>query len=515
MIRSTRGWTVLVLATIIGALLPAAASAQAIIGTTNGSNQALIFPSPGVGLPNPARTPVPGLPAGALPHGVAYYGSDNALVSDFGNSRVFVIQISTASLLGTMASGGCNATGSIAVAPGLNFALMQGQSLTLCRISAPFGPGATITPVTLPGSVAGYQTQAIVFNAAGRAFVYHTTGISVLDPPYSSVAFTIPVTGNGASGALAITPDGNNLLTTDLSSGNVRIFTAPYSAASIPVTRTITGASSLDGIMANPAGGNVLVISAGVSTLWAISAPYNATSTVDIIAVPAVTGGHEDVGISADGQLAILAGNGGTDPETAFVNAPFTTAGAVVSVVMITGGRGNGAVRFLPPGLAPGLTISKSGPATAATGSNITYTITYGNTGAAAANGVVIRDPVPAGTTFVSATAGGTNVAGVVTWNIGTVNAGVTGQTVSFTVNVTAASGSVDNVNYTIEGTGIAPIPGPPVFTQIGGVGPTPTATPTVTPGIPVNVPTLSFPMLALLAAGLGIAALLLISRKL
>ena len=114
------------------------------------------------------------------------------------------------------------------------------------------------------------------------------------------------------------------------------------------------------------------------------------------------------------------------------MRAPFTTAGATVFGVTITGGRGNGSVRFLPPGLAAGLTISKSGPPTATTGSNITYTITYGNTGGAAANGVVIRDPVPAGTTFVSATAGGTNVAGVVTWNIGTVNAGVTGQTVSF-----------------------------------------------------------------------------------
>jgi uncharacterized repeat protein (TIGR01451 family) len=287
------------------------------------------------------------------------------------------------------------------------------------------------------------------------------------------------------------------------------------------VTLAITGASTLDGIMANPTGANVLVISAALPTLWAISPPYSATSTVDAITIPAAVGSHEDVGISADGQLAILAGNGGTDPDTAFIQAPFTTAGAVVSIVTITGGRGNGAVRFLPPGLAPGLTISKSGPPTVASGGNLTYTITYGNTGAAAANGVVIRDPVPAGTTFVSATAGGTEAGGVVTWTIGTINPGVTGQTVSFTVNVTASSGNVDNVNYTIEGTGIAPIPGPPVFTQIGGVGPTatptlpPTATPTVVPGVPVEVPTLSFPMLALLAAALGIAAVLLISRRL
>lgn len=200
------------------------------------------------------------------------------------------------------------------------------------------------------------------------------------------------------------------------------------------------------------------------------------------------------------------------------MRAPFTAAGATVFNVQVPGGRGVGSVRFLPPGLAAGLTIGKSGPANAASGTNITYTITYGNTGASAATGVIIKDPLPAGTTFVSATAGGTFSAGIVTWNIGTVNAGVTGQTVSFTVNVTATSGNVSNVNYTIEGAGIAPIAGPPVFTQVAIAPPTPTPTmtptPTAIPSVPVApVPTLSFSMLAMLAAALGIAAILLISR--
>ena len=528
--RSRRAWPVALLAGFLLAALSTSAGAQAIIGTVGGSNEALIFPSPNTGLPNPARTAVPGLPAGANPHGVAYYGSDNALVSDALNSRIFVIRISTATLLDTISTAGVfNATGTIAVAPGLNFALGMGGSNTLARIAAPFAAGAAITPLTLPGGMATYQTQAIVFNAAGRAFVYHSTGISVLDPPYSSVAFTIPQ-ANPLSGAIAITPDGNTLLTTDLSTNIVRIYTAPYSVASTAVNLAVPGAT-LDGIFASPDATKVLVTSFANAAIFAISPPYSASSTVEQIPTPAGYGAFEDVGISADGQLAIVTGGGGTNSNVAFVRAPFTAAGATVFTVTVAGGRGAGAVRFLPPGLAPGLTISKSAPPTVASGSDLTYTITYGNTGGANATSVVIRDPVPAGTTFVSATAGGTNVAGVVTWNIGTVNSGVTGQTVSFTVNVTATSGSVDNVNYTIEGTGIAPIPGPPVFTQIGGVGPSPTptlpatatptvpatSTPTVTvsPGIPVNVPTLSLPMLALLAAGLAIAALLLISRKL
>ena len=120
------------------------------------------------------------------------------------------------------------------------------------------------------------------------------------------------------------------------------------------------------------------------------------------------------------------------------------------------------------------LTIAKSAPASVTSGANLTYTITYGNSGNSNASNVVIRDPVPAVTSFVSATNGGVlSEAGVVTWNVGTLPAGVGGQTVSFTVHVNAISGTVDNVNYTIEGTGVGPISGAPVSTAI-------------TPGCPV-----------------------------
>ena len=113
------------------------------------------------------------------------------------------------------------------------------------------------------------------------------------------------------------------------------------------------------------------------------------------------------------------------------------------------------------------LTISKSAPASVVSGADLIYTITYGNAGQTSATGVVITDPLPAGTSFVSATAGGQLSAGVVTWNIGTVASGVTGRTVSFTVHVNATSGTVDNSNYTIEGTGAPPVSGSPVSTAI------------------------------------------------
>lgn len=298
---------------------------QAILGTAGDGNLAIVLQTPNSGLPTPAQVAVPGLPSGASPHGVGYFGADNALISDFGNSRIFNVQISTASLVSTITtSPSYNGYGSIAVAPSLSFALACG-STTLSVVHAPFVAGASITPVSLPGQIAPYQTEAISFAPSGRAFVYTTAGISVLDPPYSAVAFTIPVAGNGGSGALAVSPDGNTILVTKLSTV-VEIFTAPFSVASTGTTLAIAGAAGLDGIQMTPDGTKALVAD-GFAALsaFAISAPFTAASVVEALPIPAsCTGGFEDVGISADGQLAVFTGNSaGPRLPAAFVRAPF------------------------------------------------------------------------------------------------------------------------------------------------------------------------------------------------
>jgi OOP family OmpA-OmpF porin len=67
----------------------------------------------------------------------------------------------------------------------------------------------------------------------------------------------------------------------------------------------------------------------------------------------------------------------------------------------------------------------------------ITYKIEYTNTGTAAAKSVTITDPLPAGATFIEASGGGTNAAGTVTWVIGDLAPGASGD-VTVTVGVTA-----------------------------------------------------------------------------
>jgi len=445
----------------------------------------VVFPSPGTGLPSPVQTNVSGMPAGAQPHGVSYAGNDTALVADFNSYRVLVVKISTATVVDTIATGtSYSGAGTIAVAPGFGYALAAAYPFPnriLIVIAAPFVAGASVAEVELPGAVNPSQTQAIVFNAGGRAFVHCTNRIAVLDPPYTSVGFTIPMTSD-LGGGIAITPDGKNLLVTNTEDATVTIFKAPFSAQSVPEPLTIPGAGQLDGIAASPDGTKVLVVSSSVADgLYAISPPYNSGSVVEHLPIGTAFGTHEDIGISPDGKLAILAGNGASNPNTAFIKAPFTAAGATVYTVTVPGGRGNGAVRFPPAGPLPGLTLTKVARTAIHPGDSLTYTLKYGNVGTADAQNVVIRDPVPSGSSFVSATNGGTNVAGVVTWNLGTVPAGLTDQSVSFTVNPTVIDGSIENAGYTIEATGTGPLAGPAVTTVVG-TGPRSTFFYTLTP---------------------------------
>jgi len=76
-------------------------------------------------------------------------------------------------------------------------------------------------------------------------------------------------------------------------------------------------------------------------------------------------------------------------------------------------------------------------------GSLITYTLDYSNPGLRPVEAVVLRNAVPAGTSFVSATGGGVESGGVVRWSLGTLASGASGSR-QFTVGV-SADGTLQN----------------------------------------------------------------------
>jgi uncharacterized repeat protein (TIGR01451 family) len=89
--------------------------------------------------------------------------------------------------------------------------------------------------------------------------------------------------------------------------------------------------------------------------------------------------------------------------------------------------------------------LGKVGPASVFALGSVTYTISVTNLGPDSASGVVVTDTLPVGVTFVSASGGGVNNSGVVTWSLGTL---ANGQVSTLTVTVTApaTSGSLTNV---------------------------------------------------------------------
>lgn len=84
----------------------------------------------------------------------------------------------------------------------------------------------------------------------------------------------------------------------------------------------------------------------------------------------------------------------------------------------------------------PVISITAAAPATT-TSATVTFTLSYNNGGPGPGLGFRLADTLPANTTFVSATGGGTFSGGTVTWNLGDLASGASGS-VSVTVNLQA-----------------------------------------------------------------------------
>jgi len=76
--------------------------------------------------------------------------------------------------------------------------------------------------------------------------------------------------------------------------------------------------------------------------------------------------------------------------------------------------------------VSPTLRLTKDGPETALINNTVTYDIEVTNTGDIAASGVVVKDALPKGMTYVSSNPSGSVSGSTVTWNLGTLDKGVT-----------------------------------------------------------------------------------------
>lgn len=106
-----------------------------------------------------------------------------------------------------------------------------------------------------------------------------------------------------------------------------------------------------------------------------------------------------------------------------------------------------GAVALNPSLVLADVAIAATGPASVVATSNLTYFITVTNRGLDTATNVVVSDALPAGATFVSASAGGTYSRGVVTWP--TLTSFGYRATGTYSLTITApGAGPLTNIGY-------------------------------------------------------------------
>lgn len=369
----------------------------AIISTLGDGDVGILLRTLGPALPAPTQQALP-LPPDALPHGLAFLGSDQMLFADFAQAQLYRVALADTSTSQTVPlPGRSNANGTLAAAPGGRFALSLGSSNAGAgeAVAIDFASDPpSVTPIVPALRVLSFVTDAVDFAPDGRAFVCHTTGISVLRPPYVSVDFTMPFPPTLQSPSMCqLTRDGRRLFVTRMLSEDapsinaVRTTVAPFSAESVFVAMPAPADVQGLGPMAVSPDGQALLVGQQFlfppafegtrARAFVLRAPFDdATTYTEIALPPALTGvlcedgaepddcpGFEHIEVSEDGTLAILTGNSSVQlPDfsdsvpAVFVRMPFDDAlRSAVAVPIGDGevvpGRGTGGVRFQPAGI--------------------------------------------------------------------------------------------------------------------------------------------------------------------
>ncbi|MDH5765116.1 MAG: hypothetical protein OEZ38_03790, partial [Gammaproteobacteria bacterium] len=328
-----------------------------------------------------------------------------------------------------------------------------GPVVTQSASNTEVAPGATVTyTITVDNSASPYSVSIdSIVNRLPDGFSYQlstTTGdFTTADPVISGQTLTWTL---GAP--LVIAANGSASLD----------FTATASSNAGTYNNTVTVASSFGDILGDPFA--VLVGDAGLSLniqpgslsvnpggQISFTLNYSNPSTVVVNAVSldstlptdttfaSCTGGCTELAGVVSWSLGNLApGASGSVSLTLDVSAGYTTSNLVLSASLSgtdaasspvsTSAQASLYVNLGNTSVAQLLIEKSQDTILVAQGNQVIYTLSYVNYGGTDANGVVITDVIPAGMTFVSATGGGVESLGTVTWPIGTVVSGGTGS---------------------------------------------------------------------------------------
>ncbi len=299
-------------------------------------------------------------------------------------------------------------------------------TLAFANTGSAAASGATIT-YALPANV--------TFQTASDIGTYSTSA--------NAVTWSLGSIATGASGTVTVTvvvasPIANGTVLTDaasLSTGN-----APTVLANATVAVTSTAVLSLTETGApNP-------VAAGTQLVYTLAYANNGTDTAAaaaiVAAVPsnttfvsATSGGTYDSGANqvTFNLGGVPAGIKGTVAFTVQVAAPLANATSLTasSTLSATGVASAPAMATTSVASAPTLSLTNTGaPNPVLAGNQLTYTLAFANHGTDTAHGATLTNPLPIGSSFISASNGGSYDAGAntVSWSLGDLASGASGS---------------------------------------------------------------------------------------
>ncbi len=332
-------------------------------------------------------------------------------------------------------------------------------------------PTAAMNNTVYASSTSSGPNAGYTFNTSGDP----TPPINLVSSDLSSNSVSYPVAAHGdtASPTPTTLPIAPLLrayktvkLTTDTNSnaavdaGDTVTYTMIYRNDG---NQDVTAFQTTDSVPAGTSyvAGSLTVTPSGAGQTGSANAGFNGTSTTTFLASPVnlVIGGTLTVQFAVtidsgtSGTITNQTSSTGGNITATLSDAADTSASgdcAPVSGISVPTGSisqtctsGIDSTSFTVATLLPVVTITKTDNATSvAPNGDLVYTITISNTAAGStATNLVVKDTIPADTTYVSSSNGGTLAAGEVTWTIASLTGG-TSVTRTITVNVNA--GTID-----------------------------------------------------------------------
>ncbi|HEY1663003.1 MAG TPA: tandem-95 repeat protein [Verrucomicrobiae bacterium] len=294
-------------------------------------------------------------------------------------------------------------------------------------------PSSVESPVYTPGS-GTYNPLTGVWSgitlAPGGVVTMNVSG--TLNPATTSTNLISSVTVSPPPGILDTNTSNNAASTT-----NGIVHEADLVASITNASTIVYEGSSLTNV--------VTIVNLGPSTLSSIAVSNFISSNLGSSVVFATEG----IFNPADGTWSALSLAAGDSIQLTVVGTVLTVSGSFTNSAIVYPPQGvidpnmvNNTASVVNMALPlPDTSVLKTGPAVVYADTNFVYTITVTNGGPGTASNVVASDSLPIGTAYVSASGGGTDTAGTVSWNVGTVLPNASSNlTLTVTAPVTAVS---------------------------------------------------------------------------